>query len=124
MTFGGITPNARDNHFRLSEVANRDIIEQETLLFGSTLVQEPFRMRRDQVMPVVIFDETQAAEVTDLQVGINNHVNESIARFIVGDLDIESDWDWYLRELEVMGLQRFIQLQQQAFDERVARLGN
>jgi len=124
VTYFQANPNFRDNHFRLGEVANRDIVEQETLLFDMTVIQEPFRMRRDQIMPVVIFDEAQSAEVSDLSVSINTHVNESIARFIVGDLDIENDWDWYLRELEVMGLQRFIQLQQQAFDERVARLGN
>jgi len=124
MTMTQANPNFRDNHFRLGEVANREIVEQETLLFDMTMIQEPFRMRRDQIMPVVIFDEVQAAEVTDLQVGINAHVNESIARFVVGDLDIESDWDWYVRELEVMGLQRFIQLQQNALNERIARLGS
>ena len=124
VTFFQANPNFRDNNFRLGEVANRDIVEQETLLFDMTVIQEPFRMSRDRIMPVVIFDEAQSAEISDLSVSLNAHVNESIARFIVGDLDIESDWDWFIRELDVMGLGRFLQLQQQALNERNARLGS
>jgi len=116
--------NWRPHDLRMGEVANRDIIEIETRLYDSTLLQLPYRQSIDNIVPVLVFDETQTAEIVDFQTNINQFVFESIARFTVGDLDIENDWDWYLRELELMGLSRYIEIMQQAFDARAEVLAN
>jgi len=117
-----IMPNWRSHDFRLSERANRTIVEQETLLFDMSMIQLPYRQPIEQVLPILIFDEAQTAEMVDLEVTINTFVIENIARFSVGDICIEDDWDWYVRELEVMGLNRMIEILQTAFDERQARI--
>ena len=43
---------------------------------------------------------------------------ETIARFTTGDLDIESDWDDYLAELENMGLAQLIEMTQKVHDRQ------
>ena len=40
------------------------------------------------------------------------------ARFIIGDVDIETGWDEYLAELDNIGLPRYLELVQQAYDNR------
>jgi len=119
---GQNVPNFRTSDFRLSERANREIVELETLLYDMSMLQLPFRQPIEQIIPLLIFDEAQSAEMVDLQVGIDTFVTENIARFAVGDICLDNDWEWYLRELEVMGLQRYLQIQQTVLDERNVRL--
>ena len=122
--FGQMVPNWRSHNFRLSEVANRDIIEQETLLYDVTHLQVPYRQALDNVMPILMFDEATSVELVDLRTNINTFVLESIARFTVGDICIENDWDWYVRELQVIGLDRYVEILNQGLAERRARLGS
>ena len=121
--FGQMLPNLRTHNFRLREVANRDIFEIETLIYDMTHLQVPYRQSLDNVMPILMFDEIISVELVDLRTSINLFVTESIARFTVGDLCIENDWDWYLRELEVIGLARYLQILDQGLAERQERLG-
>jgi len=118
MWAGQPMPNWRSHDWRLSERADRSIVEQETLLYDETRAMYQYRNDLNIILPVLIFDEAQAAELVDIQVPINSFVLESISRFTVGDLCLDNDWDWYLRELEVMGLARLLELNQAAFDQR------
>ena len=68
-----------------------------------------------QVPPLALRAE-DVDEYNDLRTTVDTYVDESRVLFIVGDLDLDSDWDSYLSELEAMGLDRFIELQQKAYD--------
>jgi len=111
-------PNWRSNDWRLSEKANRTIVEQETLLYDETVAMITWVNDLDIIVPVLIYNEEQSAQLVDIQAPLNTFVTESLARFTVGDLCVENDWDWYVRELEVMGLERLLELMQAAFDQR------
>ena len=56
--------------------------------------------------------------VGELSTLIKTYVNESMTRFIVGDLDIDDDaaWETYKSELSSMQLSRWIELAQQCYD--------
>ena len=56
-------------------------------------------------------------ELAYLQSVIDEFVAESVIRFIVGDLDIESDWDWYLDELDKKGLHRAREIWQTNYEQ-------
>jgi len=118
---GQMFPMFRTHDFRLSEVANRDIVEQESLLYDMSLIQLPFRQPLENVVPVLMFDEHTSVELVDLRTTINSFVTENIARFTVGDLDIETDWDWYINELQAMGLDRYMQIMNEGLAARNAR---
>jgi putative aldouronate transport system substrate-binding protein len=68
-------------------------------------------------MPMkVTFNEEETDRINDIQATIQSYVNESITRFVLGDLDIEKDWDGYLRELDTMGLAQYMETSQTAYD--------
>ena len=121
-TMGQILPNFRSHEFRLSERANRSIIEQETLLYDESMLMLPFRDRIENIVPVLMFDEAVSAELVDIQTALETFVVESEARFVAGELCLDRDWDFYLRELNIIGLPRFLEIMQTAFNEREARL--
>ena len=74
----------------------------------------------DQVLlPLKILIE-DLAEYSELQVTVNAYRAESFARFVTGDWDLEGDWDAYLRELDQIGLDRYLQLTQEAWDRDYA----
>ena len=60
---GNQPPLWRSNDWRLSERANRTIVEQETLLFDMSMMQLPYRQPLEQVLPVLIFNEATSAEL-------------------------------------------------------------
>ena len=91
----------------------------EVVLFNETKVKmEPYQADIDMIIPPLTFDEDVTAEQIDLEGTLATYVNEMIARFIVGDVDIEDGWDDYLAELERIGLPRYIELMQEAYDNR------
>ncbi|MEG0767194.1 MAG: extracellular solute-binding protein, partial [Clostridia bacterium] len=58
-------------------------------------------------MPIkILFNEEELYEINDIETSIRIYVDESAIRFMLGDLDIENDWDSYLAELEKIGLRR------------------
>ena len=59
-------------------------------------------------------EETE--QVRDIQQTLITYVNESMARFATGDLDLDTQWDSYVAELENIGLSRFIEISQIAYD--------
>lgn len=69
-------------------------------------------------VPILIYNMDQVEEANEVKNNIEEYMKESIAKFSVGELDPNSDADWekYLKEYEVMGLPRFLELSQEAYD--------
>ncbi|NLV36444.1 MAG: extracellular solute-binding protein [Clostridiaceae bacterium] len=70
----------------------------------------------EEYVAKLIFTNEEMAEIRESKTSINEYVNESIARFITGDLDVDKDWDSYLAELENMNIKRYQEISQQAYD--------
>ena len=64
----------------------------------------------------LVIPEEQAAQVADLEMMIGETVNSYMMRFILGESDIEENWDAYLSELEAVGLSEYLDLYQQCYD--------
>lgn len=68
-------------------------------------------------MPIKIsFNEEETNSINDIQTSIQTYVGESITRFALGDMDIETGWDSYLAELDSMGLAEYLEISQTAYD--------
>ncbi len=68
-----------------------------------------------QVMPPTLpLGLDVAEEYAELRMTINEYVRQSLARFIVGDLNIETGWDAYLAQLKSMKLDRYLEIVQRA----------
>ena len=72
----------------------------------------------DQVLPPVIMLPEDSPEYAELKVSVNEYMKESLARFIIGEMDVDGDWDGYLKELDQIGLQRYVELTQAAYNRQ------
>lgn len=62
-------------------------------------------------------DPARAGELATLQTNIGTFVQQSAVQFITGRKSLDSDWDSYLKNLDQLGLKRFLQIYQQAYDK-------
>ncbi|PZE22861.1 ABC transporter substrate-binding protein [Paenibacillus xerothermodurans] len=111
-------PSMRTNKFRFGQVADPNN-PAELILYKETKEKyEPYRQDEKTVLPPLFFTNEQATEAADLEKTINDYVKEMIARFVTGDVNIDSDWETYLKNLEDMNLQRYLEIYQLAYDAK------
>lgn len=109
-------PGMRSNEFRLSAVAKGDD-DLEVILYNETKNNyEPYIPQDLLTMPPMFFTEEQASEIADLAKTIYDYVEEMMARFIIGDADLDAEWEGYLKTLRDMNLDRYLELYQQSYD--------
>jgi putative aldouronate transport system substrate-binding protein len=72
-----------------------------------------------QVYPYwgVWIDPSLGSEMATLQTNINNYVDQNALQFITGSKSLDKDWDAYVKGLDGLGLSRYLQIQQDAFDK-------
>ena len=56
--------------------------------------------------------------MAQIEVNVKNHVDNSAARFIVGDLFLDRDWNTYVSDLDRMGVKRYTEIHQQAYEAK------
>ncbi|MBR6321883.1 MAG: hypothetical protein IKR59_03345, partial [Lachnospiraceae bacterium] len=72
----------------------------------------------ENTVGMLIYSLDDVDRVNELTVALNDYVKQSVAQFAVGVKDPNSDQDWeaYLREFEVIGLDEFLELSQAVYD--------
>ena len=85
-------------------------------LYDETKAKYDVGIVPDEVYPPVFMTKQQSSEIAQLRTTIGDFIVEHDARFITGDLDIEKDWDAYVNELDKIGVERYVQVAQEAYD--------
>ena len=55
-------------------------------------------------------------EATEIANSLNSYVREKIALWCTGAEDVDKAWDSYLKELENIGLSKYLEITQAAYD--------
>ncbi len=127
---GGTPPNSgwqalaqynNTERYRNSEAIATDIYSPEGYerrLFEATKLYEG-KEDKSKIYPYwkVWIDPSLAGEVATLQTNIENYVQQNALQFITGSKDIDSEWDAYVKGLEGLGLKRYLEIQQTAYDK-------
>ena len=70
----------------------------------------------EEYITKIIYSEEETDTVNEIQQNINTYIDDTVTRFIIGDLDIESGWDTYLEELKAIGVEELLDTVQKAYD--------
>jgi len=87
------------------------------IFWDATSAYVPYAPPIEQILPPLAFPEELIMEVSQLKVTIDSFVNEMVAAFIVGNRNIDTDFDGFITELNRMGLPRYLELHQTVFDQ-------
>ena len=90
----------------------------EVILFDETKANyEPYTPPMSMIVPPLTYSAEVSAEFSELETTLTEFVNESTARFITGDLDVNSnDWNWFQNELDTIGVDRYVEIKQEAYE--------
>ncbi len=88
-------------------------------LFEATKLYEGHESKSTPPFPYqeAWIDPAQAGELATLQTNIGTFVQQSAVQFITGKKSLDSDWDSYVKNLDQLGLKRFLEIYQQAYDK-------
>jgi putative aldouronate transport system substrate-binding protein len=72
----------------------------------------------DLTVPPLWYSMEDASEMSLLTTNINTYVEESIAKFVVGDIDPNraADWNNFQTQLRNLGIERYLQIIQKTYD--------
>jgi len=91
----------------------------EKLLYEETAKNyQPYTPENATVMPPVKLLVEENDELQTIRIELENYINESSIRFITGDLKLAADWDSYVQSLDNIGLKRFVEVNQKAYDRQ------
>jgi putative aldouronate transport system substrate-binding protein len=83
---------------------------------ASDAINKP-NFKPDSVVPPLKFDEATNEELAPLETDINDAVLTTLADWFVNG-GVDAGWDAYLKKLNDIGLARYIELYQQAYDQQ------
>lgn len=106
---------ARDAVWRLSRRSNGEM-DNEQLLESSAARYRQWAPPAETLVPNLAFAEEDAQAVSEYTVTIGGYVNQALVQFIIGEMDIEKDWDTYLGKLKDMGVEQYIEIFQKNYD--------
>lgn len=72
--------------------------------------------------PRPYYNKEESEELATIQTDIFSMVNEKMAKWIVGTEDLESGWDMYIENMKNMGVERLVEINQNAYDRFQARM--
>ncbi len=92
-----------------NQFARSTAFSYEQMLYDATL---PYAQYRVRIFPydTISVPADSIEEFNDLRRTIHTYIGDSVDRFIIGALDIDSDWDAYVRHLNRLGLPRYLEL--------------
>lgn len=109
--------------FRNAQVVPEDIYTPdgyERRLLYATQEYEPFQPDESVIFPIEKLwpDLETSAELAELQTNIATYITQAQAEFVTGQRDITDDgaWDAYVADIDGLGLARYLELLQTAYD--------
>jgi len=86
--------------------------------YQSSRDYRPYAYDEKHILPPLMHDSKIYTEIADIEAVILPYIDEMLARFVIGNLDIDKGWDQYIQELKNMRIDRYIALQQGTYDAK------
>ena len=109
---------------RTAEFRASGAVPQEDPLSAAGYELRLFRDTAEKMVPYapeqwfinVFVDPDDVEEMAQMKTNILDYIRQSAVQFIIGELDIDSDWDSYLAQLKRLNLDKYVLLNQDAWD--------
>ncbi|MDR3248018.1 MAG: extracellular solute-binding protein [Treponema sp.] len=117
--WGDQTPHILLQKYTDGQAWNGDPTDAEYMI--SLCVPGLLHKEPAEIASLILYTADEAEQIVDIQTTLNTYVRESMARFAIGDLNLDRDWDNYVRELNNIGLPRFLEISQKAYSRMTGK---
>jgi putative aldouronate transport system substrate-binding protein len=77
----------------------------------------------DEIVGKIVYNAKEDLEISDIRTSLQTYIDESRTRFILGEMSIENEWESYIKTLEDIGLDRYLEVSQIAYTRTVEATG-
>ncbi|WP_153978736.1 ABC transporter substrate-binding protein [Paenibacillus xylanilyticus] len=118
-SWGALSQYNHHRAYRDAEVQGKDIYAgdgYERRLYEATLLMEGKEPK--EVFPhwALWVDPANADETSMMQTNLKDYIDQNALQFITGAKSLEKDWDDYVKGLEGLNIQRYLEIMQAAYD--------
>lgn len=99
--YAGNIANAKEGDYNLELAAKLSVYEAA---------------KPEELITKIKYSSEVQTEATELTNALTEYVKEKMALWITGAADVDAEWEDYLAELEKIGLTRYLELTQEAYD--------
>jgi putative aldouronate transport system substrate-binding protein len=122
----GIEFQTSENRFGQATKQGIDLYSAEglesMLLKTTKELYEPYASKTQLVVPSVLrFTSAETDELQTIIVELNRYAVDRKMAFIMGSADIDKEWSAYVQKLNDLGLQKFLAIQQKAYDRQFGK---
>jgi putative aldouronate transport system substrate-binding protein len=110
-------PSYRPSSYRLGQEYNPNDPLERLLYDWSRTLYFPYAVK-DKIVPPLVYTVAQSKRFGELNTIILSDVDQNIAAFTTGKLNVDKDWDAYLKQLKSDGLDDYIKINQDAYDAK------
>jgi putative aldouronate transport system substrate-binding protein len=119
ITWQQAAPTFRSTQFRLEWQQYNPEDPLERLLYQwSRDLYAPYS-KPEMIVPPLIFTSEQSKELGTISAALTSYADQMFAAFVTGQQDVNTGWDQYLVGLKTNGLDRFLEIYQEAYDAKV-----
>lgn len=112
------TGDYKDLRYAQVQSGDYDTNMEHRLSVDTQEQMEPYYPDMEICVPTLVYTEEQSATLANTESVVISYVEEMAAAFITGTSDPESDWDAYLNELSVKGVDQLLEIYQAGYDAR------
>lgn len=92
----------------------------EAMLYRETMEKQfPYYPSAELMLPPLQMTKEQSAELLTYSTSIDEFVEQKMAEFVLGNDDIDLAWEGYLAEVYGLGLEKMLDVYQQAYNDSV-----
>ncbi|MFI2856603.1 extracellular solute-binding protein [Paenibacillus sp. JSM ZJ436] len=98
-------------------------VELRTAVKGTTVDQEINadlaeleKFKPEEIWPNFAPTDAETSEIDPIMTDINSYIEEMRVKFITGTLSLDADWDNYVKTLDQMGAQRYLEIKRAQYE--------
>ena len=91
----------------------------ERMLYDATKNKYETYVSKDYtVLPPIKLLDAESQDISTTGVELGKFITESRIKFIIGEQDIDANWDKYVKNLDSIGLKKYLEVYQKGYDRQ------
>jgi putative aldouronate transport system substrate-binding protein len=104
-------------HGRVAETQDLNVqAGNEPRLYQDNLKYAGHEPSDDVLLPDLFIDPDKAQTVAEMVTVINSYINQNAVQFVIGQKDLNADWDNYVKGLQDLDAEEYLEIYQAAYD--------
>jgi putative aldouronate transport system substrate-binding protein len=96
--------------------------EQYTIILnGAWDLYQQGKFNPEKTIAKLIYTTDESNQISEIESNLKTYVNEQTAAYLMGNKDIDADWDNFQKEIENIGASQYVKVEQTVYDRMYSK---